>query len=84
MPYGTLTGPQLADSVHTPSREEADYNVMGYISFPELVIRTPGTYQIRITLMRIGAPGIEDRGAITLHTIDSQQIAVTGSVEARN
>lgn len=83
MPYGTLTGPQLADSVHTPDSDETDVSIMGTISFPDLSIRTPGTYQIRITLMRIGAAGSLDQSAITLHTVDSHPITVAGPFQAR-
>jgi hypothetical protein len=47
---------------------------LGFSSFPELRIARPGTYRIRVTLMRTG--GSAEEGAINVTCIDSMPINV--------
>jgi len=77
---GTLIGSQLADSVHAldvATSAATIPGVLGYVSFPDLVIRTAGIYQIRVGLMRIGSSGESNQGASSLHIADSGPIVVT-------
>lgn len=75
---GILTGPQLADTVHP----EPSTDTLGYVSFPDLVIRSPGTFRIRVTLLRMGATvhaGYGSvQGATSLVSIDSEPVVVAG------
>lgn len=78
---GVLTGPQLADTVHpAPST-----GTLGYVSFPDLVIRSPGTFRIRVTLLRMSATAHSGQttsplqGATSLVSIDSEPVVVAGS-----
>lgn len=78
---GVLTGPQLADTVHpTPST-----GTLGYVSFPDLIIRSPGTFRIRVTLLRMSATAHAGQavsslqGATSLVSIDSEPVIVAGA-----
>ncbi len=88
-----LVGRRL-DSIHPFADDEADGSIasmdmanpngVGYMSFPELSIRRPGTYRIRITLIRIhpssGEPRAESAGnGSSMHTAESTPIVVSGS-----
>ncbi|TID27041.1 hypothetical protein E2P81_ATG01497 [Venturia nashicola] len=67
---GILAGKQLADTIHAPDHANFTLNspdILGYVSFPNLVIRSPGTYRLRISLMKIGS----SRGSKFLHSEDS-------------
>jgi hypothetical protein len=77
---GILTGPQLADTVHpVPST-----GTLGYVSFPYLVIRAPGTFRIRVTLLRMNASAHAGQaasamqGATSLVSIESEPVVVAG------
>lgn len=78
---GILTGPQLADTVHpAPST-----GTLGYVSFPDLVIRSPGTFRIRVTLLRMSATAHAGQtasalqGATSLVSVDSELVIVAGA-----
>jgi len=75
---GILTGPQLADTVHP----EPSTGTLGYVSFPDLVIRSPGTFRVRVTLLRMGAAMHAGhgsfQGATSLVSIDSEPVVVAG------
>lgn len=79
------------DSIHPFSDDEADGHIgsmemddpqgVGYMHFPELTIRQAGTYQIRITLIRIrnsnsDPPVASASGGASIHTVDSNPIIV--------
>ena len=54
---------------------------VGYMRFPELVIRQPGTYRIRITLIRIrnsssDPPAASATGGVSVQAVDSNPIVV--------
>jgi hypothetical protein len=75
-PSGTLSGIQLVDSIHTPDHSTMTHNspeILGYVSFPNLVIRSPGTFRLRASLMKVGASG----GSKFLHSEDSGLIVVS-------
>jgi hypothetical protein len=75
---GILTGPQLADTVHP----ESSTGTLGYVSFPDLVIRSPGTFRVRVTLLRMSATMHAGQsslqGATSLASIDSEPVVVAG------
>lgn len=79
---GFLTAPTLFDTVHpiqdVPLEPNASSQrcrtILGYLSFPDLLIRQAGTYRIRTTLMRMGCR--EEAGATCLVAVDSQPIKV--------
>lgn len=81
------------DSIHPFADDEADGSIasmdmadpygIGYMRFPELIIRQPGTYRIRITLIRIrnsvSDPPISSAGnGLAVQVIDSNPIVVVG------
>jgi hypothetical protein len=73
---GMLAGVQLADSIHAPDHATFTLNfpdILGYVSFPNLVIRSPGTFRLRTSLMKVGSSG----GSRFLHSEDSGLIVVT-------
>jgi len=79
-PHGTLAGDQLADSIHTPESVTStphSPDVLGYFSFPNLIIRSSGTYRIRISLMKVGSSTGPTHGSSFLHSEDSGLIVVT-------
>lgn len=67
---GILTGTKLADTIHVPDHATLTLNspdILGYVSFPNLVIRSPGTYRLRTSLMKVASSG----GSKFLHSEDS-------------
>ncbi|KAH9861443.1 hypothetical protein J1614_011189 [Plenodomus biglobosus] len=81
------------DSIHPFADDEADGSIasmdmadpygVGYMRFPELIIRQAGTYRIRITLIRIrnsaSDPPVSSAGnGSAVHVIDSNPIVVNG------
>lgn len=62
---GLLTGQKMFDSVHSMPDECAERLasrepcrlVLGYFTFPDLVIRQPGSYRIRTTLIKMNCTG---------------------------
>lgn len=81
------------DSIHPFADDEADGSIasmdmadpygIGYMRFPELIIRQPGIYRIRITLIRIrnsaSDPPVSSAGSgLAVQVIDSNPIAVMG------
>ncbi|QDS69329.1 hypothetical protein FKW77_003439 [Venturia effusa] len=67
---GVLSGRQLADTIHAQDHATLALNspdILGYVSFPNLVIRSQGTYRLRISLMRVASSG----GSKFLHSEDS-------------
>jgi hypothetical protein len=76
----TLGGSQMTDSVHAPAMALAGAtspDILGYVTFPDLFIRSPGIYQMHVALMRIGSPGGSEHGGTTLQTVDSGPIVVS-------
>ncbi|EMC94177.1 hypothetical protein BAUCODRAFT_222983 [Baudoinia panamericana UAMH 10762] len=79
---GILSGQKLFDSIHPipeacPDRFANDQPcslVLGYFSFTSLLIRQPGTYRIRISLIEMSQTG--RGGATNIVTIDSDNIRV--------
>lgn len=87
------------DSIHPFADDEADGSIasmdmadpygVGYMRFPELIIRQAGTYRIRITLIRIrnsaSDPPVASAGnGSAVHIVDSNPIVVYGSGPATN
>jgi hypothetical protein len=73
---GILAGVQLADSIHAPDHATFTHNspdIIGYASFPNLIIRSPGTFRLRTSLMKVSSSG----GSRFLHSEDSGLIVVT-------
>ncbi|KAK5115666.1 hypothetical protein LTR62_000755 [Meristemomyces frigidus] len=84
---GLLTGQKLFDSVHSvpndyavrAAGQEPCRVVLGYFSFPELLIRQAGTYRIRTTLLQMGAGG--NSGGQSVLAVDSEPVKVERRVE---
>ena len=77
---GTLTGQKMFDSCHPIPEEYAETLArnqpcrlsLGYFTFPSLLIRQPGTYRLRITLMKMSSSG----GSANMLSVDSESIKV--------
>jgi hypothetical protein len=95
----TLLAGRIFDTIHPFSDDEADGfiasmdmadpNGVGYMRFPELIIRQVGTYRIRITLIRIrnsaSDPPVTSAGnGLAVHVVDSNPIVVNGGASATN
>jgi hypothetical protein len=84
MEASALSAQKTCDTVHSiqePEQQRSnlwhyfpDRLPLGYSSFPDLRIARPGTYRIRVTLMRTG--GSAEEGAINVACIDSAPISV--------
>lgn len=79
---GIMTGQKMFDSVHSIPDECAEQLannrpcrlVLGYFSFPDLLIRQSGTYRIRTTLIKTASSG--DGGASSIINVDSETFKV--------
>ncbi|EME45074.1 hypothetical protein DOTSEDRAFT_129021 [Dothistroma septosporum NZE10] len=77
---GTLTGQKMFDSCHpipeeyagTLARNQPCRLSLGYFTFPSLLIRQPGTYRLRITLMKMSSSG----GSANMLSVDSDTTKV--------
>ncbi|KAH7081494.1 hypothetical protein BKA63DRAFT_404917 [Paraphoma chrysanthemicola] len=82
------------DSIHPFADDEADGSIasmeladpsgVGYMRFPDLVIRQAGTYRIRVTLLRISnsasEPPVSTTGnGASVQVVDSNLIVVNGA-----
>jgi hypothetical protein len=82
------------DSIHSFADDEADGSIasmdmadphgVGYMRFPDLVIRQAGTYRIRITLIRLrnsaSDPPVSSAGnGASVQVVDSNTIIVVGA-----
>ena len=84
MEASALSAQKTCDTIHSiqePEQQRSslwhyfpDRLPLGYSSFPDLRIARPGTYRIRVTLMRTG--GSAEEGAINVASIDSVPISV--------
>jgi hypothetical protein len=83
MEASALSTQKTCDTLHSiqePEHQQSwwdyfpDRVPLGYSSFPELRIARPGTYRIRVTLMRAG--GSAEEGATNVTSIDSAPISV--------
>jgi hypothetical protein len=96
---GALLAGRIFDSIHPFADDEADGSIasmemadpygVGYMRFPDLSIRQPGTYRIRITLIRIrnsaSDPPVSSAGnGASVQVVDSNTITVMGSGAAAN
>jgi hypothetical protein len=94
-----LLAGRIFDSIHPFADDEADGSIasmemadpygVGYMRFPDLSIRQPGTYRIRITLIRIrnsaSDPPVSSVGnGASVQVVDSNTITVMGSGAATN
>ena len=83
-----MTGQKMFDSVHPVPRDYAD-NIshrrpgrlaLGCLKFPELLIRQPGTYHVRITLITMGdsagSAGCNGTAPASVLTVDSETVHV--------
>lgn len=79
---GTLTGQKMFDSVHecpdhiveSLARSQPCRVSLGYLTFPQLLIRQPGAYRLRVTLIKMGSAG--SSGGSTVIATDSELIRV--------
>jgi len=79
---GVMTGQKMFDSVHAIPDECAErlaHNqpcrlVLGYFSFPGLLIRQSGSYRIRTTLVKMSSDGAG--GASSILNVDSDVVKV--------
>lgn len=79
---GIMTGQKMFDSVHAIPDECAEQLasdqpcrlVLGYFSFPDLLIRQSGTYRIRTTLVKMSSSG--SGGGSSMLAVDSEPIKV--------
>jgi hypothetical protein len=82
------------DSIHSFADDEADGSIasmdmadphgVGYMRFPDLIIRQAGTYRIRITLIRLrnsaSDPPVSSAGnGASVQVVDSNTIVVVGA-----
>jgi hypothetical protein len=86
---GLLAG-QIYDNIHSFNDDEADGSIasmdmadphgVGYMRFPQLVIRQAGTYRIRITLFRMPSSASDPSpgNGVAVHIVDSNPIVVNG------
>ena len=84
MEASALSAQKTCDTVHTiqePDQQRSswwhcfpDRLPLGYSSFPDLKIARPGTYRVRVTLMRTGSSAEE--GAVSVACTDSAPISV--------
>jgi hypothetical protein len=82
MESGTVTGQQMSDSVHPIPQEHADTLArkqpcrvaLGYVSFPALLIRQPGLFRLRVTLIKICSS--TSGGGSAVLSVDSDPIRV--------
>ncbi|KAF2868209.1 hypothetical protein BDV95DRAFT_501306 [Massariosphaeria phaeospora] len=90
----TILAGRRFDMLHPFSDDEADGSIasmdmndprgVGYMYFPDLTIRQPGTYRVRITLIRIrnssaDPPVTSAAGGASVQVVDSNPIVVQGS-----
>ena len=79
---GTLTGQKMFDSVHecpdhiteSLARSQPCRVALGYLTFPQLLIRQPGSYRLRVTLIKMGSSG--SSGGSTVLATDSESVRV--------
>ena len=79
---GIMTGQKMFDSVHTIPDECAEQLansqpcrlVLGYFSFPGLLIRQSGSYRIRTTLIKMSTSG--EGGGSSVVAVDSEPIKI--------
>ncbi|KAI5361842.1 Putative Velvet domain-containing protein [Septoria linicola] len=79
---GTLTGQKMFDSVHecpddiaaSLARSQPCRLALGYLTFPQLLIRQPGSYRLRVSLIKMGGAGTS--GGTTVLAADSESIKV--------
>jgi len=95
----TLLAGRRFDSIHSFADDEADGSIasmdmadpngVGYFRFPDLIVRQPGTYRIRITLVR-AANSATDTAASSasnssfLYAVDSNLIVVMAGGSSTN
>ncbi|KAF1836376.1 hypothetical protein BDW02DRAFT_596489 [Decorospora gaudefroyi] len=94
-----LLAGRIFDSIHPFNDDEADGSIasmdmadpygVGYMHFPDLVIRQAGTYRIRITLIDIRTsasdPSVASAGSgLAVHVVESNPITVNGGGPATN
>jgi hypothetical protein len=75
-PRNDLIIGNLSDSVHVldSDAESEDEDEFGYLSFPDIAIRDPGNYRLKISLMELDVQG--GRGAKNKGTLESDVIRV--------
>ncbi|KAK3117878.1 hypothetical protein LTR53_000291 [Teratosphaeriaceae sp. CCFEE 6253] len=79
---GTMTGQKMFDSVHSIpdefaerlARNEPCRRVLGYFSFPGMLIRQSGAYRIRTTLVQMSTSG--EGGGSSILAVDSEPVKV--------
>ncbi|TKA68802.1 hypothetical protein B0A55_09017 [Friedmanniomyces simplex] len=79
---GIMTGQKMFDSVHPIPDEcaarlannEPCRLVLGYFSFPQMLIRQSGAYRIRTTLIKMSASG--EGGGSSVLAVDSEPVKV--------
>ncbi|KAF2084874.1 hypothetical protein K490DRAFT_59195 [Saccharata proteae CBS 121410] len=74
VPTGILSGSQMVDSIHPPSEYGSEYDtdgdVVGYATFPDLIVSREGTYRIRIALIKVSGHGE------TMQAVDTRMFVV--------
>lgn len=85
MPQGYLRGQKMIDNAHEFPADYVDSlprdlrkSAIGYVSFPNLTVERPGTYRIRITLLKMADVGYGDETE-TLLSVDSNAFRVEPS-----
>jgi hypothetical protein len=81
----TRHGQGLAQTVRAVSSEAIANNgiarpgLLGRVSFPDIVISEPGTYRLRLALMRVGSANgnpLDDSGAMSMTTVETTKITI--------
>ncbi|KAF2485096.1 hypothetical protein BDY17DRAFT_308548 [Neohortaea acidophila] len=81
----SLSGPKMIDNIHPLSASDvqammrsevlANRTLLGYVSFPSLVVRQVGSYRVRVTLLRMGDE-VGNLAARSLVGVDSEVVRV--------
>ena len=79
-----LTG-TLSDSIHSLQQDlYPDDTELGFASFPEVVINDPGSYRLKISIMKMDtSAGSRFQGAVNLQTSLSRVIRVDHEAQGR-
>ena len=78
---GVLTGPRLVDSVRSLEEDEEQApDTVGFVSFPNLMIRQEGTYRIVVSLIQMGGNGVQTQGGLNLQSVETRHIVVEGNI----
>ncbi|KAK4982391.1 hypothetical protein LTR28_002734, partial [Elasticomyces elasticus] len=87
-PRDLVEGGRVSSRNNSDADDDDDGLILGWVSFPDLAIRRPGCYRIRVTLIQMGGvdhhhrqhhhQGHATRSGLNIETVDSSPIRVVG------